>query len=80
MTQPDTIARLDLNGYDGVLAYGRRFETSILKNGWVRRAWVWHEAADTRVFRPLADLEYQYDLAWIGNWGDDERTSELLSF
>jgi spore maturation protein CgeB len=33
-----------------------------------------------RVFRPLPQVEKQYDLAWIGNWGDDERTSELYEF
>ncbi len=27
VTQPETIAKLDLSGYDGVLAYGRRCET-----------------------------------------------------
>ena len=28
--------------------------TSTSTRGWARRAWTWHEAADTRVFRPLA--------------------------
>ena len=80
VTQPETIAKLDLSGYDGVLAYGLSLRNIYLRNGWVRRAWVWHEAADTRVFRPVADTEKEYDLAWIGNWGDDERTSELYEF
>jgi spore maturation protein CgeB len=80
VTQPDTIAKLDLSGYDGVLAYGSSLQEIYLKNGWVRRAWVWHEAADTRVFRPVADTQKEYDLAWVGNWGDDERTSELCEF
>ena len=52
VTQPEKIASLALNGYDGVLAYGASLRDIYLKNGWVRRAWVWHEAADTRVFRP----------------------------
>jgi spore maturation protein CgeB len=80
VTQPDTIARLDLSGYDGVLAYGSSLRDIYLRNGWVRRAWVWHEAADTRVFQPAPQIEKEYDLAWIGNWGDDERTSELDEF
>jgi spore maturation protein CgeB len=79
-TQPGAIAKLDLSGFDGVLAYGTSLRDIYLRNGWVRRAWVWHEAADTRVFRPLPQAEKQYDLAWIGNWGDDERTSELYEF
>ena len=80
VTQPKKIADLALNGYDGVLAYGASLRDIYLKKGWVRRAWAWHEAADTRVFRPTQTSEYQYDLAWIGNWGDDERTSELHEF
>src|SRR5581483_5330898 len=44
------------------------------------RAWTWHEAADTRLFRPLADQPCEGDLVWIGNWGDDERTAELQEF
>jgi spore maturation protein CgeB len=79
-TQPGAMAKLDLSGYDGVLAYGTSLRDIYLRNGWARRAWVWHEAADTRVFRPLPPAEKEYDLAWIGNWGDDERTSELYEF
>jgi spore maturation protein CgeB len=79
-TQPAMMAKLDLSGYDGVLAYGTSLRDIYLRNGWARRAWVWHEAADTRVFRPLPQAEKQYDLAWIGNWGDDERTNELVEF
>jgi spore maturation protein CgeB len=79
-TQPDTVAKLDLSGYDGVLAYGTSLRQIYLRNGWARRAWVWHEAADTRLFRPLLQSEKEYDLVWVGNWGDDERTRELYEF
>jgi spore maturation protein CgeB len=79
-TQPDTIAKLDLRSYDGVLAYGTSLRNIYLRNGWARRAWTWHEAADTRVFRPILQPEKEHDLAWIGNWGDDERTRELYEF
>src|SRR5690606_5640036 len=44
------------------------------------QAWTWHEAADTRVFKPMAGVATQGDLVWIGNWGDDERTRELREF
>ncbi len=50
------------------------------KEGWTKNAWTWHEAADTRIFKPLASGEYDGDLVWIGNWGDDERTKELFEF
>ena len=45
-----------------------------------RRAWTWHEAADTRVFHPLPDVPRERDLVWVGNWGDGERAAELREF
>jgi spore maturation protein CgeB len=52
--------------------------------------YIWHEAADVRVFHPDAPGarrraeptgdEATSDLVWIGNWGDDERTAELEEF
>ncbi len=77
------LARLDLSAYDGVLAFGAAIQDIYRRLGWARRAWIWHEAADTRVFRPLreeSDPEPIGDLVWIGNWGDDERTEELHEF
>ena len=41
--------------------------------------WVWHEAADTTLFRPIS-VQNDGDLVWIGNWGDDERSAELQEF
>ncbi|HVW86819.1 MAG TPA: glycosyltransferase, partial [Bryobacteraceae bacterium] len=40
----------------------------------------WHEAADTRVFHPVAGEPNEGDVVWIGNWGDGERTAELKEF
>lgn len=80
VTQPEVIAGLDLSGYDGVLAYGSSLREIYLNKGWAKQAWVWHEAADTQVFRPSANSKKEYDLVWVGNWGDDERTSELNEF
>jgi spore maturation protein CgeB len=47
---------------------------------WTKRAWTWHEAADTNVFYPRGTTEPEGDLVWIGNWGDEERTAELHEF
>jgi spore maturation protein CgeB len=69
-----------LRNYDGVLAFGRILADTYLERGWTARAWVWHEAADTRVFKPLPGIEPEGDLVWIGNWGDGERSSELQEF
>ena len=80
VTAPHEMRRFDLSGYDGVLAYGGVIRRIYLERGWAARAWTWHEAADTRVFRPLRDVEPRADLAWVGNWGDGERTEELRRF
>lgn len=80
VTEPAAMARYDLTHYDGVLAFGNVIRDLYLARGWAQRAWTWHEAADTRVFRPLPRTEAEGDLVWIGNWGDDERTAELHEF
>jgi spore maturation protein CgeB len=69
-----------LADYDGVLAYGAVITDKYLQRGWAQRAWTWHEAADVRVFRPVPEIERTDDLVWIGNWGDEERTTELREF
>jgi spore maturation protein CgeB len=80
-TAPDEMARYDLRDYDGVLAFGAVIRDLYLERGWTQRAWTWHEAADTSVFRPPgARGAPEGDLVWIGNWGDDERTVELQRF
>jgi spore maturation protein CgeB len=80
VTDADAMRRLDLEGYDGVLAFGAAVREAYLRQGWARRVWVWHEAADTSVFRPYPDEAHTGDLVWVGNWGDDERTAELREF
>jgi spore maturation protein CgeB len=79
-TAPDELARYDLSGYDGVLAFGEVLRELYARRGWARRAFTWHEAADARVFRPLPEIPPQADLVWVGNWGDEERTAELHEF
>jgi spore maturation protein CgeB len=74
VTAPGEMARYDLTHYDGVLAFGRVIRDLYRERG--ATAWTWHEAADTRLFRPMAGSR-EGDLVWIGNWGDDERTREL---
>jgi spore maturation protein CgeB len=80
VTRPWEIARLDLDAYDGVLAFGEVIRRLYLERGWTRQAWTWHEAADTRVFSPRPMAQRERDLVWVGNWGDDERTRELREF
>jgi spore maturation protein CgeB len=79
-TDPSSMAQYDLRHYDGVLAYGAVIRDLYLRNGWAKQAWVWHEAADTRRFRPLEMTRKEGDLVWVGNWGDGERGEELREF
>jgi spore maturation protein CgeB len=79
VSEPHAMAAYDLDHYDGVLAFGEVIRQRYEAEGWARRAWTWHEAADVRVFRPLA-ADKAGDLVWIGNWGDDERSEELRQY
>lgn len=79
VSDPAAIARYDLRHYDGVLAFGEVIRQTYLDNDWADHAWTWHEAADTRVFRPLSAPKTS-DLIWIGNWGDGERSDEIREF
>lgn len=80
VTDPEALGACDLDGYDGVLAYGASVRERYIEAGWAKQAWVWHEAADVRVFRPLAGDVKPDTLVWIGNWGDEERSQELWEF
>ena len=80
VSDPEAIRRFDLEGYDGVLAFGEALAEVYRRWGWGDRVWVWHEAADARLFRPPEREGPREGLVWIGNWGDDERSAELESF
>ncbi|HLH49127.1 MAG TPA: glycosyltransferase [Roseiarcus sp.] len=80
VSDPQAIRAFDLNGYDGVLAFGEALAAVYRRWGWGGRAFVWHEAADTRLFHPPSREQPRRGLVWIGNWGDDERSAELEEF
>ncbi|MBC5775127.1 glycosyltransferase [Pontibacter sp. KCTC 32443] len=80
VTERESMAKYELTHYDGVLAFGEVIKNLYLQEGWTTNAWTWHEAADTSVFYPHERKEYEGDLVWIGNWGDEERTAELHEF
>lgn len=80
VTAPDEMENYRLDDYDGVLACGEAVRQRYLEKGWAANAWTWHEAADTRVFKPIAGIPMQGDLVWIGNWGNEERSRELREF
>ncbi len=80
VSDPEAITAFDLSGYDGVLAFGETLAEVYRRWGWGERVFVWHEAADLRLFHPSAQEGERRGLVWIGNWGDEERSAELESF
>ncbi|AJE49064.1 CgeB family protein [Celeribacter indicus] len=76
----DDIRGLDLSAYDGVLAFGEALRERYLEAGWSSQVFTWHEAADDTVFRPRAASQPPRDLVWVGNWGDGERSEELMEY
>jgi spore maturation protein CgeB len=80
VSEPGAIGRLDLSAYDGVLAFGDALAEVYRAQGWGGRVFVWHEAADTRRFRPPAVEGARSGVVWIGNWGDEERSEELRDY
>lgn len=80
VTERESMQAYDISAYDGVLAFGGMIRDIYQKEGWAKKAWTWHEAADTRIFHPYHRASFEGDLVWIGNWGDGERTRELFEY
>lgn len=78
-TSPGEIGKFQIADFDGVLAFGEAIRRIYLQAFGARRAWTFHEAADTARFYPRTRKE-PVEVNWIGNWGDDERTRELREF
>ncbi len=80
VSDPAAMRAYDLAGYDGVLAFGETLAAVYRGWGWGARVFVWHEAADVRLFQPPTTATSRAGAVWIGNWGDGERTAELEAF
>ncbi|MFL6776292.1 MAG: glycosyltransferase [Sphingomicrobium sp.] len=80
VSAPDDLRAFDLGAYDGILAFGSTLARVYQRLGWGERAFVWHEAADTRRFRPPATEGARDGIVWIGNWGDGERSDEIVDY
>lgn len=80
VSAPAAIGSFNLDGYDAVLAFGEALASVYRQRGWGRNVHVWHEAADTRQFRPSEEETIRKGLVWIGNWGDDERSGEIATY
>jgi spore maturation protein CgeB len=78
VSAPHEMRAYDLGAYDGVLAFGAALARVYERWGWGDRVSVWHEAADIRRFRPPAKQGDREGLVWIGNWGDGERSEQIV--
>jgi spore maturation protein CgeB len=79
-SSPEQIRLFGTDKFDGVLAFGEALRSIYRDRFDIQRVWTLHEAADTTVFRPTSNIEKTRDLVWIGNWGDDERSTEICQF
>lgn len=80
VSAPQEMRAFDLQDYDGVLAFGEAISEIYRSWGWNDRVFTWHEAADIRRFHPPAEESARDGLIWIGNWGDGERSQEIVDF
>lgn len=76
----ESMNKYDFSNYDGALVFGEVINKIYQENNWIDEVWTLHEAADADLFAPSRDEEKEGDLVWIGNWGDDERTEELMEY
>ena len=80
VSAPEEMRAYDLSPYDGVLAFGSALARVYEDWGWRDRAFVWHEGADIRRSHPPVEQGEREGLVWIGNWGDGERSQEIVDF
>jgi len=80
VSEIDSMSRYDFSNYDGALVFGNVLKKIYDEKKWFPDTWTWHEAADTTLFKPYPCAEKEGDLVWVGNWGDGERTEELMQF
>jgi spore maturation protein CgeB len=79
-SSPEQIRVFGVDRFDGIVVFGDVLRTLYQERFGVKRVWTLHEAADTRVFRPIETAAKRLDVVWIGNWGDEERSREIREF
>ena len=68
------------DGFDLALPYGESLREVYEEAGWFRRVRSLPEAADVTVFEPKPAIQPERDIAWIGNWGGNERAGLLYDY
>ncbi|HEX8270572.1 MAG TPA: glycosyltransferase [Flavobacterium sp.] len=80
VSEVESMSKYNFTNYDGALVFGEVIKKIYRDKKWIDKVWTWHEAADADLFAPIPDVDKEGDLVWIGNWGDNERTNELMEF
>lgn len=78
-TRAGEMLKFHLHLFDGILAGGEALRRIYADGFGLRNVWTFHEAADVDHFVPHPASRRDH-LVWIGNWGEQERTSELDEF
>ena len=78
-SSPEQIRLLQIERFDGVLAFGEALRRIYREKFGIERVWTLHEAADTTVFYPR-EAAKRNDVVWVGNWGDGERSTEIGTY
>ena len=79
-SSPEAIDQVGVKDFDGIFTFGDSLTHIYQHRFGLRNVWSLHEAADTRLFHPLPNVDKQQDIVWIGNWGDNERSAEIRDF
>ncbi len=78
-TEPQRIRELGLDSYSAVLAYGPTIADIYRSRVRGPEVLVFHEGADTDLFRPLVRFK-SCDVVFVGNWGDEDRNETTWRF
>jgi spore maturation protein CgeB len=79
LTEPSRLRSLGLESYSAILAYGPSIADIYRSALPGREVVVFHEGADTDLFRPL-DRVKRHDVLFIGNWGDEDRNETTIRY
>lgn len=80
LSDPDALHGDWMADCDAILAFGASLAEIYRRKNWHDQILVWHEAADTSIFKPPALSAIRQGLVFIGNWGDNERNASLAHY
>lgn len=79
LTEPQRVHQLGLDSYSAVLAYGPTIAEIYRATTDGPEVLVFHEGADTDLFRPLPGPK-SCDVVFVGNWGDGDRNQATREY